>query len=213
MELWVWSIVLLAIGLAIVLLELFIPSGGMLGIFAAAAIVGSLVVAFLSGLKFGVTMLLVTSVLVPIVLASALKWWPHTPMGQRILASPPESEDDVLPDTDPRYELRAMIGKPGVAKTKMLPSGIVVVDGRTYDAVGDGMAIEPGQEVTVVGVDMNRLEVRPSTPSTGPTLPTGRAAGQAASQARSRATSQSGDDLLARPLESFGLEPLDDPRT
>lgn len=206
MELWVWSIVLLAVGLGIVFLELFVPSGGILGVVAAGAIIGSLVVAFIAGFKFGVTMTIVTGVLVPLALMSALKWWPHTPIGQRILAAPPECQDDVLPDTDARYELRAMIGKQGVAKTKMMPSGIVVIDGRTFDAVGDGMAIEPGQAVKIVGVDMNRLEVRlveaPAHAATRSTTTSAR-----------RTTSQSSDDLLARPLEAFGLEPIDEPKT
>lgn len=211
MEYWIWSIVLLAIGLGIVFLELFIPSGGVLGVVAAGAIVASLVVAFMSGIKFGVTMTLVTSVLVPLALMSALKWWPHTPLGRRILVTPSECEDDVLPETDLRYELRAMIGKCGVAKTKMMPSGMVIIDGQTFDAVGDGMAIEPGQVVKIVGVDMNRLEVRLSD-STRPGT-TSPAAPQATNPTVIRTTNQSADDVLARPLESFGLEPIDDPRT
>ena len=43
----------------------------------------------------------------------------------------------------------------------MLPGGVVVVDGRTADAVSEGMAIEPGQRVRVIKVQANRLVVRP----------------------------------------------------
>jgi hypothetical protein len=41
----------------------------------------------------------------------------------------------------------------------MLPSGIVQIDNRTYDAVGEGMAIDEGQRVRVIEVRGNRLIV------------------------------------------------------
>jgi hypothetical protein len=45
----------------------------------------------------------------------------------------------------------------------MLPSGLVLIDGKSYDAVSDGMAIEPGQAIIVVSVSTQRLVVRPDT--------------------------------------------------
>ena len=33
-------------------------------------------------------------------IGAAVKWWPHTPMGKLILIKRPESEDEVLPDTE-----------------------------------------------------------------------------------------------------------------
>lgn len=202
MEPWVWSIILFLLALAIIALELFIPSGGVLGVLATMAIVGSLVFAFMDGWGTGATMTIVVIVVVPLVLASALKWWPHTPIGQKILNTPPENADDVLPETDPRYELRELIGTLAIAKTKMLPSGIVMIGKRSYDAVGEGPAIEPGQTVRVIGVDMNRLEVRFVASDPAP----------ADSQATPAVSADraTGDDILQRPLEAFGLEPLDD---
>ena len=45
----------------------------------------------------------------------------------------------------------------------MLPSGMVVIDGKTYDAVSEGVPIEAEQTVLVVGVSTQRLVVRPDT--------------------------------------------------
>jgi len=202
MDMWFWSIGLFLLALAIMGIELFVPSGGILGILAAAAIIGSLVCAFREGTNAGVTMLVLESLIVPIFLVSALKWWPQTPIGQRILNPPPESSDEVLPENDPRYELRALVGQLAIAKTKMLPSGIVSIGNRTFDAVGEGVAIEPGQTVRVVGVDLNRLEVRPVPRDELPT-----------NHVRSAPSPlpQTSDDILARPIEAFQLEPLDLP--
>jgi hypothetical protein len=43
----------------------------------------------------------------------------------------------------------------------MLPGGLVVIDGKTYDAVSEGVPIEPNQPVVVVNVSTQRLVVRP----------------------------------------------------
>jgi hypothetical protein len=45
----------------------------------------------------------------------------------------------------------------------MLPSGSVIIDGKTYDAVSEGVAIEAGQPIMVVSVSTQRLVVRPDT--------------------------------------------------
>jgi hypothetical protein len=43
----------------------------------------------------------------------------------------------------------------------MLPSGLVLIDGKTYDAVSEGMPIESGAQIIVVHVSTQRLVVRP----------------------------------------------------
>ena len=43
----------------------------------------------------------------------------------------------------------------------MLPSGVVIVDGRNVEAVSEGMPIEVGQEVRIVQVRGKRVVVRP----------------------------------------------------
>lgn len=201
MDTWVWSIILLLIALAILVVELFVPSGGLLGVLAALAVIGSVVLGYMSSWAFGATMTVVVIVVVPVVIASALKWWPHTPIGRLILNTPPESPDEVLPENDPRYELRSLVGAFAIARTKMLPSGIVRIGDRSYDAVANGQAIEPGQTVRIIGVDLNRLEV--SLVDT-PELMGSRASevGQGVSR------EANGNDLLTRPLDDLGLEPL-----
>jgi membrane-bound ClpP family serine protease len=67
----------------------------------------------------------------------------------------------VLPDDPDRVHLKGLIGQLGRAKCRMLPGGIVVIDGRTADAVSEGMVIEAGQQVRVIKVQANRLVVRP----------------------------------------------------
>lgn len=187
MEPWLWAVLLFLLAMSLAALEVFFPSGGVLGFLCACSVVGSLVLAFRSGPTAGLGILSATIVGFPLVVMLALKVWPHTRIGQRVMLAVPTAEE-VLPDTPRQRAFRELIGRTGKAKSPMLPSGAVLVDGRTIDAVSEGVAIEAGQPVRVVEVRGNRVVVRP-------------VAG-AASAAEE-------DDPLARPIESLGIEPID----
>ncbi len=188
-----WSISLLVLGLGLIALELFIPSGGVLGILAALAIIGSIAVAFSGGWVTGVIMLIATMLILPVVLAAAIHYWPRTPIGRMILLETPRSEDEVLSDTLEHRKLKDLIGKRGVAKTKMLPSGAVVIDGRVYDAIGESMAIDPGQPIRVTAVRTNRIVV---VLDDNPVE-----------------LSSESSDVLAQPARDLGLDSLDQAST
>ncbi len=184
-----WSALLLILGLALVVVEVFIPSGGILGFLSIASLVSGIILAFYHrGAETGFIFLAVTAVTVPTALALAFRWWPNTPMGRRLLLDIPTSEE-VLPDSAQRRSLRQLVGKLGVAKSVMLPSGAVLIDGEKIDALSEGMSIEAGQRVRVVEVRGNRVVVRPT----------------------SDAERQSSDDVLSQPIESLGLDSLEDP--
>jgi membrane-bound serine protease (ClpP class) len=68
--------------------------------------------------------------------------------------------EDVLPDDPLRRQLKGLIGRLGRAKCRMLPSGVVAIDGQTLDAMSEGMVIEAGQTVRVIKVEATRLVVR-----------------------------------------------------
>lgn len=181
------AIVLLVLGCGLLVLEIFIPSGGLISFFAAVSLVASIVVAFRQDLTTGLVFTTVVVFAVPLAVGAAFKYWPQTPMGKAFLGELP-TDEETLPD-EPR---RAMVGKRGVAKSKMLPSGSIVIDGETLDAVSNGVAIEAGQHVIVVEVRGNRVKVRPDD-STEPL-----------------AEGADADDILNKPIEDFGLEAMDE---
>ena len=183
-----WSAFLLVLGLALLVLEAFVPSGGVIGILCLLAFLGSLVVAFMGGWPIGALMLMVMMVIVPLVLALGLKWWPHSPIGRLVVLEPPAGDDEVLPDNAAYRKLKTLLGRHGVAKTKMLPSGAVLIDGETFDAVSEGMGIEPGQAIRVTAVRTNRIVVRLDD----------------------RPPIAGSPDVLSQPAEALGLDSLSD---
>lgn len=153
------ALILLIAGLCILALELFVPSAGLLGAFAGCLIIASVVMAFMTSWNTGQMFLLAALLVVPVMLMLMIKIWPHTPIGKRLL-SDDETLTDVLPQGE-YYDRSDLVGKVGVAKTMMLPSGQVVIDGQKYDAVSDGFAIEAGDRVKIVSVKENRIYVQP----------------------------------------------------
>ncbi|MCI0361621.1 MAG: NfeD family protein [Planctomycetaceae bacterium] len=158
-----FAILLLALGLIFLVLEFFIPSGGSLAVLCALSLLGAIIVGFMAGPWTGMSILLTEAVVVPAALAAAVKWWPDTPIGRMILIPRPASPDEVLPETENYRGLKDLVGKRGTARGLMVPSGIVLIENRPYDAVSEGTTIEAGQNVLVVGVSTQRLVVRPDT--------------------------------------------------
>jgi membrane-bound serine protease (ClpP class) len=157
------AVALLLLGFIFLVLEFFVPSGGALGTLCALSLLAAIVVGFMAGPWTGASILAIEAVVVPAALAAAVKWWPETPIGRMILIPLPKSPDDVLPETENYRGLKHLVGKRGIARGLMLPSGIVLIDNRPYDAVAEGMTIEAGQNVLVVSVSTQRLVVRPDT--------------------------------------------------
>jgi len=182
------AVLCLLLGCALIVLEVFIPSGGILSFFSVVAIVASLAVAFRRDTTTGLAFLVMTVIAVPSVVALAFKYWPLTPMGKAFLGEL-LSEEESQPD-DPRREL---VGRVGIAKSTMLPSGAILIDDQLIDAISQGAAIESGRAIVVVEVKGNRVVVR-----------------QADDEEARQATIDP-SEMLAKPIEELGLESLEDP--
>jgi len=158
---FVLAFALLLVGLIFLVLEFFVPSAGALGTLCALSLLAAIVVGFMAGPWTGATILAIEAVVVPAALAAAVKWWPETPIGRMILIPLPKSPDEYLPETENYRGLKDLVGQRGTARGLMLPSGTVQIDGKSYDAVSEGVPIEAGQTVLVVSISTQRLVVRP----------------------------------------------------
>lgn len=181
------AFLLALVGSLLVVAEVLFPSGGVLGFLSAAAFLGGIYSAYSAGgLLYGLSFAAVEVVLLPVLIYFTFLYLPKTPLGKLLVGRAP-TEEDVLPADD----RDSLVGQVGVARSKMLPSGSVEIDGRMLDAVSQGQAIEPGEYVKVVEASRNRLVVRRAPDNERP------AAGDAES------------DPLSRPAEDLGLDSFD----
>lgn len=167
----IWAVVLLAASIVLLLLELFVPSGGLIGALAAVAAVGSVVAFFRYDTTWGFVATGSYLVLGPIAIIYGLKWWIHSPIGRRMILSNPGEVDPLDPDApspqSPEHaraertaQLRQLIGARGVALTMLRPVGTVKIDGQRLDALADGGMIETGSAVVVTDIQDNQVKVR-----------------------------------------------------
>ncbi|MDR3111262.1 MAG: NfeD family protein [Planctomycetaceae bacterium] len=158
MESLFWALVLLGVAVLTATLEAFLPSGGMLGFLALAATGGSIYFAFQHSPTFGITYVVVLMVILPLAVWQLLRWWPHTFIGRRILLRP--EDDPALQPDETRNHLKELVGQTGVARTRMMPSGTVEINGARYDAISDGVPIDAGEPIRVTRVDGINITIR-----------------------------------------------------
>ncbi|MBN2563355.1 MAG: hypothetical protein JXQ75_20735 [Phycisphaerae bacterium] len=165
MDTWlIWALVLFVAGLVITMVEVVLPSGGLLGLVALACLVGSLACAYqLSGWA-AVILACVEGVCVPLVIVLAFKVLPKTSLGKQLILSPPAKADKDDSKGDHQQSKRddafeALLGKEGVVVAALRPSGTADFSGRRVSVVSNGESIAHGTHVRVVHVEGNRVVV------------------------------------------------------
>ncbi|MDZ7816109.1 MAG: NfeD family protein [Planctomycetota bacterium] len=56
--------------------------------------------------------------------------------------------------------MKKLVGKEGIALTPMMPTGIIKVEGKKFDALSSGERIEKNSVVVVRRIEGNRIYVR-----------------------------------------------------
>lgn len=158
MDPWIWTCILIMLGIVFAVLELLVPSGGLLAFFSFASFCASVVFAFHQGMVFGIAFLVVLLIGLPILIWQLILVWPYTPIGRKMLLDP-ESDPALAPNENAEL-FQNLVGKIGVAKTPMFPSGIISIDGTQYDALSEGEPVEPGMKVVVVKANQLNIVVR-----------------------------------------------------
>jgi len=212
----VWVVALLVLGLAVMVLEVFVPSGGILGFVSILALISAVATAFLEqGTTAGMAALAVVVLAVPVVLSVAFRWFPETPLGRRVLPPAPEAAD-VLPDPERRRHLRDLIGHTGRTGSELLPWGSVEIGGEIIEAMSEGGPLEAGAAIEVVGVQGTAVVVRGVEPGKGATPAAGGEAREPSAPLSPVESSPAenmaagGTSALSPTLENFefdGLEP------
>ncbi len=157
-----WGFALLGSALLLLVLEAFVPSGGIIGMTAAVCAIAGIVVFWRVSAGWGVTSMLLMLVLAPIALNFAFRLMPHTPVGRRLILS--ESSESQRRRTAQEQaqvaQEQALVGSVGSALTSMRPIGTVEIDGTRLEALAEGGVIEAGSRVRVTSVEGNQVKVR-----------------------------------------------------
>jgi len=158
-----WAVLLLGVGLLLVLAEVLVPSMGILGTLAAACIIGAQFFAWRVSSQTGVSFLLVSGVLVPIVVMGGFRLFPRTPIGKKMVAQGFTFEDGrAIDERD-----AGLLGMQGVVEAPLRPAGVARLDGRRVDVVSRGEMVPVGARVRVIELTGNRVIVVPEQNNEG----------------------------------------------
>jgi membrane-bound ClpP family serine protease len=179
-----WPSLFLALGLLLLLIEVFIPSGGLIGLCSLLCLALSLWYAFSQSLSMGATFMLVDLVAVPLTAAAAFSLWSRSPLGRKFFLAPPNREEIEVSHAE--HHLDRLVGLEGQTLTPLRPSGTVEIEGRRLGSLAEEGYLPAGTSVRVMRVRSGQLIVRglldpahgasdndpdkidPSGPQTGP---------------------------------------------
>ncbi len=166
-----WEILVFVIGIILLITEIFfIPGFGITGVLGVIFIVTSLALALIGNNFFdfsytGVDALLLAVLRVGLILfftiISAFYFGPKifsTSLGRKVVLT--STLEDAKSFSTPMHELLSLIGRKGIARTDLRPSGNVEIDGRRYDCISENSFVHIGEEVSVIEVRGNYLVVR-----------------------------------------------------
>jgi len=152
------ALVLYLIGIALLVLEIFIPSHGVLFIVGMGFLAGGITFAFRLGSGVGYVSLLLAGILVPTGVWLSVKYWYRLPVGKRM--APPNrtiSESDLGFHTE---AISALVGQTGRSLTVLRPVGSCEFNRRRVQCVAEVGRIEKGVQVEGVAVRGRDLVVR-----------------------------------------------------
>ena len=156
---WLIFAVFLFVACAIILvLEIFVPSFGLLSLVAIGALAGGVAIFFNSGTAVGWLGIGIAVVVIPIVWIVTYRIFPKTRFGKSVILGKVERDKgDAVPDTN---ELKSLMGAVGVVLSPLRPVGMCDFDGRRVECVAETGYIEKDSKVQVIDVEATQLTVR-----------------------------------------------------
>ena len=151
-------VILILFALAMIVFEIFTPTFGLLAVVAVGALTLSVYFAFSLSSTFGVILVCIEVLGMPVYVYWALKVIPNTKLGMRLALKRERSKPgEGTPEAD---GLAALVGAETTADTILRPSGTIHVNGRRIVAQAESDFIDKGAKVKVVRAAGTHVIVR-----------------------------------------------------
>ena len=158
-EWWlVFAVLLYFFCAALLIAEIFIPSGGLISICSLLCLAGGLAIFFNYSTAMGIAGVIVAIVMIPTVVIIAYKRFPKSKFGKAVTLEPPKRpKGDAIPDAE---QLEHLLDKSGTVITALRPVGTCDIDGHKVQCVAEGGFVDKGSNVKVINVQGTRVTVR-----------------------------------------------------
>ena len=150
------GLILLAVGTALIIIEMLIPGFGIAGVSGGAAVIAGLIV---SSESFGAAMFSLGIVVIVLCIAAFIIF--KLVFGKRKRSSRLINEESIKSGStelcDP--DAAQLVGKEGVALSALRPSGIAMINGKRLDVLAEGEFVMKGEPVVVTEVQGLHISV------------------------------------------------------
>ncbi len=154
MKAYVIPVLLQVIGIMVIIVEIFIPSLGVLTVIALALLSYSLYIVFTSiSITAGIVFTGLDIIIVPLTIVLGIKILAKSPLSLKRELS---KHNGVISQKE---KLETYINMKGIAVTDLRPAGMAQINSQRVDVVTDGEYIEADTPVIVTGVAGNRIVV------------------------------------------------------
>ena len=157
---WLTSLGLCLAGLVAIIIELFVPAAGIIGVLGLGSMVGGVVFAFVHyGPVVGASFLIGIIIVTPIVVIIYFKIFPRSFVGRWLILKHEQKREEGFAS----YRLEGyekLTGAAGEALTTLRPAGMARFEGKKYSVVTGGEFIDRGEPITVVSTEGSRIVVR-----------------------------------------------------
>lgn len=159
MAMWlIFGVFLFVLCAVLLVLEIFVPSFGLLTVCSLASLASGVAIFFKFGPVTGWIGVGSAAVIIPIVWVISYRLFPKTPFGKHVtLGDPDREKGDAIPDTK---QLEAMLGAEGIVLTPLRPVGMCNFDGKRIECVAETGYIDRENKIRVIHVEGTQLTVR-----------------------------------------------------
>ena len=167
----IWAFVFIGIAIVLFIVELFVPSSGLIALIGSLSVIASLIAFFMHDANTGLIATGIYIVFGPVLIWIAFRIWVASPLASRMVLGGIviEDEDDAKQRSaarqqEQRADLESFVGKQGMTITVLRPVGVVRIDGERIDAMAETGSIEADCAIEVVSVYDNQVKVRVLSP-------------------------------------------------
>ncbi|MBC8379188.1 MAG: hypothetical protein H8E62_08440 [Planctomycetes bacterium] len=141
----------------LLVLEIFIPSLGLITVLALVCLAGGIALFFQVSTAVGWVGVWTAVVVIPVVWVIVYKLLPKTKIGQILEL---KKVGDALPGIPDQDKLNALVGQTGVVLTPLRPVGVCKFEGKKVVCVSEAGFLDRDVNVKVIDVEGNKVTVR-----------------------------------------------------
>ncbi|WP_432799895.1 hypothetical protein [Poriferisphaera sp. WC338] len=158
----VWGIILIGIAMVLFVLEVLLPTAGIIALLSGLCLIGGIVMLFGFNTTVGLIGCALTLLALPFLFGFAIKIWPHTFIAKMITLKNETNRSEELDLPVSGTDIQQ--GMKGTALTPLRPVGTCLIEGEREECIANAGIIEKGAEIEVVLVDGMQIKVKAITP-------------------------------------------------